>query len=200
VLSALVIALLAGGVRAAEADAPTERGNLARAPAHQPGQLGVMELNALAGAFVGFRLKGIVHPARALALALEGLWGGRIVTADGDLLRAERGGGVRAELPISSFGRNAAILAPGADVLYLPRVPAHSPTVFHLLDYHGRDAALMLAPNLDFTVLHEFAAHACVLVGLRAGAVVALTGHDGSGNSLAGALRPEGGLFAGVRL
>ena len=124
--------------------------------------------------------------------------GERIVTADGSVARTERGGGARAELWVSSYRHDAAIIAPGMDLMYLPRT-APSPSLLPPLDYKGRDPALLLEANADFMILHEFAEHAGMLVGVRGGAVMPFTGHDGSGRSVAGALRPDATLYVGAR-
>jgi len=166
--------------------------------AHVPGQRSFVELNALAGMFTGLRLKGIVHPTQSLGLAFEGLEGARFLTADGSVARTERGGGARAEFCVSSLRRDAAILAPGLDLMYQPRI-APSTSWLGLFDDKGRDRALLLETNVDFMILHEFAEHAAVLLGFRGGAVVSLKGHDDSGKSLAGATRADGALYVGAR-
>ena len=122
----------------------------------------------------------------------------RPLNPDGSVVRVERGAGARAEYCISSFRRDAAIIAPGMDLMYLPRTDP-SRSWIPALDYGGRDPALLLEANADFMVLHEFAEHAGVLVGLRGGAVIAVKGHDGSGKSLAGRARPDAALYFGAR-
>ena len=130
---------------------------------------------------------------------IEGLTGDSIFTADGSAVRLERGAGIRAELPITRFGPSAAFIAPGADVLYLPRAAPERTHIIPVLDYSGRDPAVVLVPNAEFTVLTELQRHACLLAGLRGGAVLRLSGHDASGRSVVGALRPEASLFIGTR-
>ena len=188
--------LATAGIARAEESGPLDSGPAERP--HQPGQSSIVELNALAGTFVGFRLKGIVHPARSWNLALELLDGARIVSPDGTVLRGEHGGGIRVELMASSYKRDAALLSPGVALLYLPRTAA-IPSPIPSFAYAGRDPGLLLEPNLDFMVVHEFDRHFGVLVGLHGGAVLALDGHDGSGKSVSGAVRPDGALYVGAR-
>ena len=73
------------------------------------------------------------------------------VDADGSVARTERGAGARAEFCVSSFRRDAAIIAPGLDLMHQPRI-APSSSWLGLFDDHGRDPALLLELNADFTV------------------------------------------------
>ena len=149
--SSALLTMTAAGALAQSASAPTDAKGAERSErVYVPGQRSFVELNALAGTFVGLRLKGIIHPTRTFGLALA----------------------------------------------YLPR---DAPTSSWLFDYKGRDPALLLEANADFMVLHEFARHAGVLVGLRGGAVVGVRGHDRSGKRLAGATRPDVAFYLGAR-
>src|SRR5450432_3408300 len=113
------LSMAAAGARADGGSAPPDTEHSEQT--HAPGQSSFVELNALAGTFIGLRLKGIVHPARSWNLALEGLEGAGLVNADGSVARTERGGGARAELWVSSYRHDAALIAPGLDLMYLPR-------------------------------------------------------------------------------
>ena len=199
-MSCLTILMLTGAARAQTADAARDAPPDADRAANTrlAGESNIFELDALAGTSFGLRIKGIIHPARSWNLTLEGLEGGNLVNADGSVVRGERGGGARAELAVSTDRYNAALLAPGADLLYLPRAAADT-SVIPVLAYKGRDPALLLDPSLEFMVLHELAAHVCLLGGLHGGAAIYLDGHDGSGKRLAGALRPDVSAYAGVR-
>jgi len=99
------LAMEATGARAEGASAPDMEHS---DETHIPGQKSIVELNALAGTFIGLRLKGIVHRASSWNLALEGLEAARILNADGSVARTERGGGARAELWVSSYRHDAA--------------------------------------------------------------------------------------------
>jgi len=197
VASSGLLTMTATGALAQSASAATDaKGAEPSERVYVPGERSFVELNALAGTFVGLRLKGIIHPTRTFSLALEGLEGARLNNVDGSFLRAERALGARAEFCASSSRHQAAIIAPGLALAYLPR---DAPTSSWLFDYKGRDPALLLEANADFMVLHEFARHAGVLVGLRGGAVVGVRGHDGSGKRLAGATRPDLAFYLGAR-
>jgi hypothetical protein len=195
-MSCLTILMLAGAARAQGSDEPPDTAR----PAYirRAGESSIIELDALAGTSFGLRVKGIIHPASSWNLSLEGFDGASLVNPDGSLLRTERGGGARIELPVSADRHNLALLAPGVDLLYAPRTAADA-NVLPPLAYNGRDPALLLDPGLEFMIVHELVERACLLGGLHGAAAIYLDGHDGSGKHLAGTLRPDVSVYAGMR-
>jgi hypothetical protein len=167
------------------------------APPREVGQENLFELNLLVGTFDGLRLKVLPYSGQTFNLALEVLDGASTLTQGSLLfgLSHTYGIGTRVELYGSRYERDAFLIAPGAD---LYRMPAYAATT-GLLAEPGRSAVSALSPNVDFSVVHEFRMHFCLLAGLRGGVAMSLNGMHGS-QRLAGQLRPDVDAYVGFRL
>jgi len=108
------------------------------------------------------------------------------------------GGGVRVRLEVlkSATGRNALLVGPGINFLF---AWDSSPEDAGMVDLGPDSTVVLLAPSVDIAWVHQFSRHFGLMLGLHAGAQVAVAGMDNIGQPIAGRAAPVLSFFTGVR-
>lgn len=206
----VAVSLLCGTAIAAETPKPELNASVTKSvdSVRNIGQDNFAELDAQAGAFMGLRLKAIVFSGDSYNLAIEGLAGGSTF-ANSALFPTTYGGGVRTEFYLTSGKSHAWMISPGLAGYYVPAksFKASEPQDWSqaigqalasaLLDVPTR--VVLVSPNVDINRMFQFSRHFGFVVGAKVGAAIALNGTNSLGESLAGKVNPDIGLYIGTR-
>jgi hypothetical protein len=129
------------------------------------------------------------------SLQLELVGGGTVGVAG---ISPVAGGGarVRLELLKSATGRNALLIGPGINFLV---AWDDSPEDPGMVDLGPDSEVLILAPSIDIAWVHQFSGRFGLVLGLHAGAQVAIAGIDNVSRPIAGRTAPVLSFYTGIR-
>lgn len=167
-------------------------------PIEVPGQPSWVEFDAQAGLLTGGRLKVFISSSPTANLAVEGIYGGSFFASTLSM-PSTFGAGVRLEAVIGSGPSHAWHLAPGLNVYFVPRQiigPNDGSWVGGLaralVDVPTN--VFLLSPNFDLSWMLQAGRHLGLVVGLKVGFGVSMSGRN------LGQVLPDLGLYLGVRI
>ncbi len=129
------------------------------------------------------------------SVELEAVGGGAIGVAG---ITPLVGGGARVRLEVlkSATGKNALLIGPGLNFLVAWDSSPEDPG---MVDLGPDSTVLILAPSVDIAWVHQFSQHLGIVLGLHAGAQVAVVGVDNVSRPIAGRAAPVLSFFTGFR-